>query len=203
VSSRIQPGAIGGFGGALGTLPLLAAARTLASRFVSPPELPGAEKLTRDLKAASFAEAAVLLAVLPAAALFFGAIVPRWLERRTPAGGPSFEWAALGFALAFPIWRHGATARAALLSGIVLAVLAGALVHLSRSRRPLAQRIRALKVEPFGPLLAAAAAWELGRRASTGPAAGSIGTFSLAALLAALPFLLLPRAWGARSPARP
>jgi hypothetical protein len=167
-----------------------------------PPELAGAEKLTGDLKAASFAEAAVLLAILPAAALFFGAIVPRWLERRTPRGGPSFEWAALGFALALPIWRRGATALAAILSGIVLAVIAGTLVHLFRSHCPLAQRVRALKVEPFGPLLVAAAAWELGRRASSGPAAGSIGKLSLAAVLAALPFLL-PRAWGARSPARP
>jgi hypothetical protein len=202
VPSRIPPGAIGGFGGALGTLPLVSAARTLASRFVSAAELPGAEKLTRDLKAASFAEAAVLLAVLPAAALFFGAIVPRWLERRTPPGGPSFEWGALGFALALPIWRRGATACSAFLSGILLAVLAGALVHLFRSHRPLAQRIRALKVEPFGPLFVAAAAWELGRRSSSGPAAGSIGTLSLTAVLAALPFLLLPRAWGARSPAR-
>jgi hypothetical protein len=203
VPSRIPPGAIGGFGGALGTLPLLSAARTLASRFVSPPELPGAEKLTGDVKAATFAEAAVLLVVLPAAALFFGAIVPRWLERRTPARGLSFEWIGLGFAFALPIWRRGATTRAAFLSGIALALLAGALVHLSRSHRLLARRMRALKVESFGPLLVAAAAWELGRRASSGPAAGSIGTLSLAALLAALPFLLLPRARSARSPARP
>jgi len=204
VPSRIPPGAIGGIGGALGTLPFLSAARTLASRLSSPVELPGAEKLAGDLKAATFAEASVLLVFLPAAVVFFGALLPRWLDRRAPPGGPSFEWISLGFAAACPIWRRGATSLVSLLCGILLALLAGAAVWLLRAQPSRVRRLfQAWRVGMLGPLLFAAAAWELGRRTTVGTAAVETWTLSLAAIVAALPFLLVPRAWEARSPARP
>jgi len=203
VPRRIPPGVIGGLGGALGALPLLSAARSQAARLASAAALPGAEKLAGDLKEATFAEAGVLLALLPLSALFFGALLPGWLGARAPAHRPSLEWAGAGFSIACPIWRCGAPARVALLVGAALAFLAEAFVLVCRRRPSIARSLRALSGEPFAPIFVAAAAWEIARRVTVGDEAAEAKVLSLAAVLAAIAFLLVPRAGSARSPAPP
>lgn len=209
MSTRVPLGLVGGALGAFGALPLVSAARGLASRLASAPELPGAAKVAGDVKAASFAEAGVVLALLPLAALFFGALLPRWFEKRVPLPGPSFEWAAAGFALAFPLWRAGLPARAAILAGLLGAFLAAVLLA-RRHRRgcasgsPWDPRV-ALRGEPTAPLLAAAGSWEVARRAATGELTPAVATVFLAAVLCAIgiAFRRTKGASGVRSRARP
>src|SRR5687767_5710666 len=69
-------------GGGLGVLPLLALARSLAMSLFEVPLLPGGQRLTRDVKEATYLEVAVLVVLVPAAAIFFGRILPAFLEER-------------------------------------------------------------------------------------------------------------------------
>ena len=64
----------------------MAMARETAGRLWIPPALPGALADARDLKAATYLEAFVLLFLIPACAFFFGVILPRWLARRSLPG---------------------------------------------------------------------------------------------------------------------
>jgi hypothetical protein len=74
---------VGAIGGGLGALPLLALARAAATRLFPLPALPGAERLTRDVKQATYFETAVLLICVSAAAFFFGRILPAALKSRS------------------------------------------------------------------------------------------------------------------------
>ena len=120
---RSAAAAIGAIGGALGSLPLTAVARGVAWRVFSPPSLPGAERLMRDVKEASYLEAAVLVAGVPLAALFFGRRLPSLLENR----GLS-RWRAalpgLAFSASFFLWARGTPAPAALAVGAMAAAAA-------------------------------------------------------------------------------
>ena len=114
-------GLLGAVGGALGALPLLALARTLAARLFPAAALPGAERVAGDVKQASYLEVAVLFTAVPAAALFFGRALPRYLQAR----GYSY-WASqlpgAGFALSLLLWKGGLSATAALAVGVFLAL---------------------------------------------------------------------------------
>jgi hypothetical protein len=114
--------ALGAIGGALGALPLLAPARTLATRVFPISALPGAERITLDIKQATYFETAVLLVCVPAAAILFGKILPAALESR---GAP--PWRAylpgVGFGTSLLLWRAGSPARVALATGLALAVI--------------------------------------------------------------------------------
>src|ERR1700675_3215887 len=113
-------GLMGGIGGALGAAALLNVARGLATRIASTPRLPGVERVAGDLKAATWAEAATLLVALPAAALFFGLLLPRFLETRT---GRHWEWPGVAFVVSVPLFRSGVPARFSVAGGILLAAL--------------------------------------------------------------------------------
>jgi hypothetical protein len=189
---------IGGIGGALGALPIVSAARGLALRAASPPRLPGAELSAGDVKLATYAEAAAFLVAVPLAALVFGALLPRWLESRSPRRGASFEWAAAGFAAAFPLWRGGGSARWALAAGLIAAAGVAALLFLVR-HRPIPIRIPEADRSAFASIVAAAAAWEIGRRASGCGLDSALVPLGAAALAAALPWLFLPLLPGLRS----
>lgn len=130
-SSRGGP--LGAVGGALGTLPLLALARTLAARLFPVVALPGAERVAGDVKQASYLEVAVLFTAVPAAALFFGRVLPRYLQAR----GYSY-WASqlpgVGFAGSLLLWKGGLSAKAALAVGVLLA-LAGVFAGVLRRSR--------------------------------------------------------------------
>lgn len=200
VTGRVPPGLIGGFGGAVGALPLVSVARGAALRVASLPRLPGAERVAGDVKLATFAEAATLLVAVPLAALVFGAVLPRRLEARTSPSGPSFEWAAAGFAAAFPIWRSGAPARLALLAGGAMALVVLLLLLLHRRHPGRATHIRGLHGEPVARILATAAAWEVARGAACANGSDpTLAALCLVAVVAAIPFLVLPRAHGVRS----
>lgn len=108
----------------MGALPLLPIASGLALRYGAPPELPGALRRFGDVKAATWAEAAVLLVAVPLAALFFGRILPRFLERRAPRGSLSFEWAGAAFAASFFLAQRAVHPKYSLLAGLALAALA-------------------------------------------------------------------------------
>ncbi|HSE64505.1 MAG TPA: hypothetical protein VLG15_12930 [Thermoanaerobaculia bacterium] len=198
MASGAPSGLIGGIGGALGSLPIVSAARGLALRVASPPRLPGAELSAGDVKLATYAEAAAFLVAVPLAALVFGALLPRWLESRSARRGPSFEWAAAGFAAAFPLWRSGASARWALAAGLVAAAGAAALLFLAR-RRAVPICIPEGDRSAFASIAAAAAAWEIGRRASGCGLDSVLVPLGAAALAAALPWLFLPLLPGLRS----
>src|SRR4029077_10946048 len=97
----------GTIGGALGAVPLLSVARETAGRLWTAPRLPGAPAETRDLKAATYLEAFVLLFLIPASAVFFGVILPRWLARRSLQGPLVRVAAGLAFGISFWLWRRG------------------------------------------------------------------------------------------------
>ena len=118
---RLPKGLLGGVFGGLGVLPLLPIAAGVARRYGSIPELPGIGRKLGDVKAATYAEAAVLLVGVPLAALFFGRLLPRFLESRARKGNLSFEWAALGFASSLWLARSGVRPKYALLAGLVAA----------------------------------------------------------------------------------
>lgn len=198
MASGAPSGLIGGIGGALGALPIVSAARGLALRVAAPPRLPGAELSAGDVKLATYAEAAAFLVAVPLAALVFGALLPRWLESRSPRRGASFEWAAAGFAAAFPLWRGGGSARWALAAGLVAAAGVAALLFLAR-HRPIPIRIPEADRSAFASIAAAAAAWEIGRRASGCGFDSALLPLGAAALAAALPWLFSPLLPGLRS----
>lgn len=199
MASRAPLGLIGGVGGFLGALPIVSVARHLTTRLAPGPQLPGAERLAGDLKAATFAEAGVLLLLLPLFALVFGGLLPRWLERRAAGDGPSFEWIGGVFSVAFPVWRSGVPARWALSAGLAAALGFAAFLLHSRRRPPLTNRLRAPRAEPIGRLIATAAAWELARRASACGYDPDFTPLCVVALLAAIPFFVQTFAPGARS----
>ena len=112
---------LGAIGGAVGTIPLLPVVRDLASRFLSPAVLPGAEKRAADIKAATYLEAAVFLFAIPAAVLFFGEILPRLLESRS-GWSPSLSGSpGAVFALSAVLWRLGASPSVSLAAGALAA----------------------------------------------------------------------------------
>jgi hypothetical protein len=129
----------------------------------------------------------------------FGALLPRWLEFRTPGLGPSFEWAAAGFAAAFPIWRSGAPAHRALVAGGALALIVLALLVVHRRIPAIATRVHDVRGEPMASVLATAVAWDLARGASVRSPDPTLAALCLAAVVAAVPFLVLPFAHGVRS----
>ena len=121
---------LGAIGGAAGTLPLLPVVRDLALRFLAPPVLPGAQRLTADIKAATYLEASVFLFAIPAAAFLFGCVLPRLLKsrsgRRTALSGSP----GAAFALSAVLWRLGVAPVVCLAAGILAtAGLAAALLR--------------------------------------------------------------------------
>ncbi|HEY6066339.1 MAG TPA: hypothetical protein VIY96_09300 [Thermoanaerobaculia bacterium] len=199
MASRAPSGSIGAFGGVLGALPLVSAARSLATRLAPPPRLPGAERLAADLKSATFAEAGVFLLVLPLFALAFGALLPRWLERRGSGDGVSPEWTGAAFAIALPLWRSGVPARWSVCAGAIAAL--GLAIVLLRTRRRPGHRDRphAEGAETWMRLVAAAAAWEIARRGSARGHDPDFAPLCIVAFLAALPFFARTFFHGARS----
>ncbi len=119
--------ALGALGGAFGALPLLPQARGLAARITGPPILPGAERLAGDIKAATWAELAVLIFVVPAAAFFYGHVVPGLIRR---LGGFSVALPGVAMGSAFVLWRLGVGPRIALPAGLAAAAAVTALTIL-------------------------------------------------------------------------
>jgi hypothetical protein len=97
----------GTIGGALGAVPLLSVARETAGRLWTAPALPGALAEARDLKAATYLEAFVLLFLIPASAFLFGLILPRSLARRSLQGRLARVAPGLAFGVSFWLWRRG------------------------------------------------------------------------------------------------
>jgi hypothetical protein len=148
-------GFLGCVGGALGALPLVPAARSIATRFAPVPRLPGVERAVGDLKAATWAEVAALLVALPAAALFFGLVLPRFLEVRT---GRWSEWPGVAFGSAFPLFRSGVPARYSLAVALMLSAFAAATVMFQadpagRLAALPGERTTAMRALIFGTLL--------------------------------------------------
>jgi hypothetical protein len=133
VASRGIHQALGTIGGALGALPLLALARTVATGLFPLPALPGAERLTRDVKQATYFEVAVLVIGVPAAALFFGRILPLLLEARGFRSRRAYL-AGVGFGTSLLLWRAGVSAAGSLVAGLVLAAAIVGAPRLRRSR---------------------------------------------------------------------
>ena len=124
---------LGAIGGALGALPLLALARSLAMKLFSVPALPGAERITLDVKQATYFETAVLLIFVPAAAIFFGRILPAALESRGLL--PRREYLpGIAFGTSLLLWREGATAKVSLAAGLAFSILIVSAPLLRRSR---------------------------------------------------------------------
>lgn len=124
---------LGAIGGVLGVLPLLDSARDLATSLFSVPELPGAERLLRDVKQATYFEAALLLIVAPAAAIFFGRVLPGALESRgVPLRRASL--AGVGFGSSVLLWRAGASDKVSVICGLALATAIILAPQLRRSR---------------------------------------------------------------------
>jgi hypothetical protein len=117
-------GLLGATGGVLGTIPLLPIARTVALKVFPAPHLPGAALRAADVKGATYFEAAVLLVAIPAAALFFGHVLPRLLESRAGRDRAFSEWPGACFGLSLVLWRSGLPAKFSLLGGILFAALA-------------------------------------------------------------------------------
>ncbi len=163
---RFPDGIVGGLLGGLGVLPLLPIASGLAIRFFSPPALPGMERQLGDVKQATYAEAAVLLVAVPLAALFYGIVLPRLLEKLAEPGRLSFEWAAAGFVISFFLAQRGVRPKHALLAGMTgaLLVVLGVLAFRGsfRFRRFFARRNSAAALA----LALAGATFDLARRAS-------------------------------------
>jgi hypothetical protein len=120
----------GTIGGALGAVPILSVARETAGRLWTPPVLPGALAEARDLKAATYLEAFVLLFLIPASAFFFGVILPQWLARRSGRGPLVRAAPGLAFGISSWLWRSGLGSGASL----VLAFLAALTLAATGSR---------------------------------------------------------------------
>jgi hypothetical protein len=140
--------ALAALGGAVGALPLLSAARRVAERVFAVPVLAGAERMSADVKEATWCELAVLFVAVPAAGLFFGRLLPRVLAAR---GWPPSRAVlpGLGFAASFALWQAGASSKVALAAGAAAA--AATLLP------PGARRSRIA----FAALVAASFAWGL------------------------------------------
>ncbi len=119
--------ALGALGGAFGALPLLPLARSLAERLAGPATLPGAERAAGDIKAATWTELLVLILVLPAAALFFGRVVPALIHR---LGGFSVALPGVAMGSAFLLWRLGVRPQIALPAALAAATAVTALTIL-------------------------------------------------------------------------
>ena len=120
--------ALGGLGGAIGVLPSLSIARGLAERWAGPATLPGAERLAGDVKAATWAELAVCVFLVPASAFVFGRLLPDVIRRR---GGFCVALPGVAMGGAFLLWRLGAGgavgAEVSLLAGLAAATAVMAL----------------------------------------------------------------------------
>ena len=117
--------ALGGLGGAIGALPSLSIARGLAERWAGPATLPGAERLAGDVKAATWAELAVFVFLVPASAFVFGRLLPDVIRRR---GGFCVALPGVAMGGAFFLWRSGAAgAEVSLLAGLAAAAAVMAL----------------------------------------------------------------------------
>ncbi len=95
-------------------------ARSVASRVYAAPVLPGAERLLGDIKQATYLETAALLAAVPAAALFFGRILPARLEGRGVPFGRA-HGAGMVFAASLLLWRRGVPAIPAFFAALLFA----------------------------------------------------------------------------------
>jgi hypothetical protein len=120
-------------GGALGVLPLLDSARDLATTLFSIPELPGAERLLRDVKQATYFEVALLLIVAPAASIFFGRVLPGALEARGVSPRRA-SFAGVGFGSSLLLWRAGASDKVSVICGLALGAAIVLAPRLRRSR---------------------------------------------------------------------
>lgn len=124
---------LGAIGGGLGVLPLVAVARSFATRVFPLPDLPGAERLTRDVKQATYLEIAVLLTFVPAAAILFSRILPAFLESRGHPARRAYL-AGAGFGASFLLWRVEVSAVVSLGIGLALAAAISCAPRLRRSR---------------------------------------------------------------------
>lgn len=124
---------LGAIGGGLGSLPLVALARSLATALFPLPDLPGAERLTRDVKQATYFEIAVLLIFVPAAAIFFSRILPAFLESRGQPARRAYL-AGAGFGASFLLWRVGVSFAVSLAIGFAFATAIVCAPGLRRSR---------------------------------------------------------------------
>ena len=160
--------AVGGtIGGALGAVPLLSVARETAGHIWTPPGLPGALAEARDLKAATYLEAFVLLFLIPASAFFFGVILPGWLARRDGRGPLVRSAPGLAFGISFWLWRGGLPSGASLaLASLAALTLAAAGSRLSLYALPPMESREAL-----AGLLVRAAAWTIACRCAGAPRA--------------------------------
>ncbi len=156
---------LGAIGGAVGTIPLLPIVRDLASRFVAPPVLPGAQRQAADIKAATYLEAAVFLLAIPLAALLFGYFLPRLLDSRS--GWPALSgYPGAAFALSAVLWRLGAAPVLSLAAG-VLSAAGFAAALLLRGDRPAARRFfEEPNRSAFVRIAAAGLAWGLAARSA-------------------------------------
>lgn len=106
---------MGALGAAAGVLPILPLAREVAARLTGPARLPGGALASGDVKAATFAEAAVLVLLAPAAAFVFGRILPDAIRRR---GGHAVALPGLATGSSFLLWRAGLAPGACVLAGL-------------------------------------------------------------------------------------
>ena len=60
--------------------------------------------------------------VIPLAALVFGIIVPRFLDKKVRSVSLSFEWCAVGFAASFFLAQRGTRPTYCILAGLLLAI---------------------------------------------------------------------------------
>lgn len=112
---------LSGLGGALGVLPFLALARSLAFHIFAASSLPGAEMAAWDVKEATYLEAGVLVLLVPLAAFLGGWKVPRFLRSRGYLGSTAYVPGVL-FGGSFLFWKAGLGATGALVTGAVLAL---------------------------------------------------------------------------------
>ena len=155
----------GTIGGALGALPLLSVARETAGRLWIPPALPGALAEARDLKAATYLEAFVLLFLIPACAFFFGGILPRWLALRSLPGPLVRIAPGLAFGVSFWLWRRGVPSGASL----ALASLAALTLAATGSRRSVFALPPVESREALAGLFLSVACWSLACRCAGVP----------------------------------
>ena len=169
MASRPPRGVLGATGGALGALTLLPLARSAAARIFPLPRLPGAELKTGDIKGATYLEVVVLVAALPAAAFFFGHLLPRLLTQRAAAPHPLLEWPGAAFASAFFLWRLGARP----LHGVLAALLISAVATVGALAMPsLAPFLASVDRRALSRVFLAGALWALAWRAA--PSGGGI-----------------------------
>jgi len=133
----------------------------------------------------------VVLAV-PLAALFFGALVPRWFAtRRVGQSMVSTEWAGVGFALSFPLALGGMRAKFALSAGLAAAAfIAAALLAVERSPRWRDLR-SALDWRICSPIILAGASLNLARRSGIAMAVTPIPSVLMESIVVGLLLVLI------------